>query len=74
MNPVSSLPDTTNLFIEELIFGGSIPDRENKRTLTKYFVGTCPDMCPERERYLRSGKNLLSMFEKPPPGVRSAAF
>ncbi|XP_074858216.1 germinal-center associated nuclear protein [Carettochelys insculpta] len=29
----------------------------------KTFVGTCPDMCPEKERYLRETRNQLSIFE-----------
>ncbi|XP_048860361.1 germinal-center associated nuclear protein-like, partial [Brienomyrus brachyistius] len=27
------------------------------------FVGTCPDMCPEKERYMRETRNQLSSFE-----------
>ncbi|MBN3314505.1 GANP protein, partial [Atractosteus spatula] len=37
-----------------------------KRTeldLSKVFVGTCPDMCPEKERYMRETRNQLSSFE-----------
>lgn len=37
-----------------------------KRTaldLSKVFVGTCPDMCPEKERYMRETRNQLSVFE-----------
>ncbi|KAM9850955.1 germinal-center associated nuclear protein [Aulostomus maculatus] len=37
-----------------------------KRTdldLSKVFVGTCPDMCPEKERYMRETRNQLSMYE-----------
>uniref|UniRef100_UPI0037E89A44 germinal-center associated nuclear protein n=1 Tax=Semicossyphus pulcher TaxID=241346 RepID=UPI0037E89A44 len=37
-----------------------------KRTdlvLSKVFVGTCPDMCPEKERYMRETRKQLSMFE-----------
>ncbi|XP_034430226.1 germinal-center associated nuclear protein isoform X2 [Hippoglossus hippoglossus] len=37
-----------------------------KRTdlyLSKVFVGTCPDMCPEKERYMRETRNQLSIFE-----------
>ncbi|XP_058479087.1 germinal-center associated nuclear protein [Solea solea] len=37
-----------------------------KRTdlnLSKAFVGTCPDMCPEKERYMRETRNQLSIFE-----------
>ncbi|XP_060225310.1 germinal-center associated nuclear protein isoform X2 [Meriones unguiculatus] len=30
------------------------------------FVGTCPDMCPEKERYLRETRSQLSMFEVVP--------
>ncbi|XP_061838749.1 germinal-center associated nuclear protein [Nerophis lumbriciformis] len=31
--------------------------------LAKVFVGTCPDMCPEKERYMRETRNQLSMYE-----------
>ncbi|XP_030013814.1 germinal-center associated nuclear protein [Sphaeramia orbicularis] len=31
--------------------------------LSKVFVGTCPDMCPEKERYMRETRNQLSVFE-----------
>ncbi|KAM3862155.1 germinal-center associated nuclear protein [Diretmus argenteus] len=37
-----------------------------KRTdldLSKVFVGTCPDMCPEKERYMRETRNQLSAYE-----------
>ncbi|XP_041857307.1 germinal-center associated nuclear protein [Melanotaenia boesemani] len=37
-----------------------------KRTdllLSSVFVGTCPDMCPEKERYMRETRNQLSVFE-----------
>ncbi|XP_036098628.1 germinal-center associated nuclear protein isoform X1 [Molossus molossus] len=27
------------------------------------FVGTCPDMCPEKERYMRETRSQLSIFE-----------
>ncbi|CAL8240621.1 unnamed protein product [Merluccius merluccius] len=40
-----------------------------KRTdlvLSKVFVGTCPDMCPEKERYMRETRNQLSCFELVP--------
>ncbi|XP_043916221.1 germinal-center associated nuclear protein-like [Protopterus annectens] len=29
----------------------------------KVLVGTCPDMCPEKERYMRETQNRLSIFE-----------
>ncbi|NXU55150.1 GANP protein, partial [Turnix velox] len=29
----------------------------------KTVVGTCPDMCPEKERYMRETRNQLSAFE-----------
>ncbi|KFP45216.1 Germinal-center associated nuclear protein, partial [Chlamydotis macqueenii] len=29
----------------------------------KTVVGTCPDMCPEKERYMRETRNQLSVFE-----------
>ncbi|XP_054842961.1 germinal-center associated nuclear protein [Eublepharis macularius] len=35
-----------------------------KRTdLAQTFIGTCPDMCPEKERYMRETRNQLSIFE-----------
>ncbi|XP_029386874.1 germinal-center associated nuclear protein isoform X2 [Echeneis naucrates] len=37
-----------------------------KRTdldLSKVFVGTCPDMCPEKERYMRETRKQLSVLE-----------
>lgn len=37
-----------------------------KRTdlnLSKVFVGTCPDMCPEKERYMRETRKQLSVYE-----------
>lgn len=40
-----------------------------KRTdldMSKVFVGTCPDMCPEKERYMRETRNQLSIFELVP--------
>lgn len=27
------------------------------------FVGTCPDMCPEKERFMRETRKQLSIFE-----------
>ncbi|KAM9804598.1 germinal-center associated nuclear protein [Neosynchiropus ocellatus] len=30
---------------------------------SKGFVGTCPDMCPEKERYMRETRTQLSIFE-----------
>ncbi|KAM4697864.1 germinal-center associated nuclear protein [Rhinophrynus dorsalis] len=29
----------------------------------KVFIGTCPDMCPEKERYMRDTRNQLSLYE-----------
>ncbi|NXY88558.1 GANP protein, partial [Alcedo cyanopectus] len=29
----------------------------------KTVVGTCPDMCPEKERYMRETRNQISIFE-----------
>ncbi|KAJ3592539.1 hypothetical protein NHX12_007666 [Muraenolepis orangiensis] len=37
-----------------------------KRTdlvLSEVLVGTCPDMCPEKERFMRDTRNQLSCFE-----------
>uniref|UniRef100_A0A673YSM1 Germinal-center associated nuclear protein n=1 Tax=Salmo trutta TaxID=8032 RepID=A0A673YSM1_SALTR len=35
-----------------------------------FFVGTCPDMCPEKERYMRETRNQLSCFEVVPDTER----
>ena len=35
---------------------------------SKAFVGTCTDMCPERERYDREVKRRLHVFESMNPG------
>lgn len=37
--------------------------RRTDLDLSKVFVGTCPDMCPEKERYMRETRNQLSIFE-----------
>uniref|UniRef100_A0A8C9WGI3 Germinal-center associated nuclear protein n=1 Tax=Scleropages formosus TaxID=113540 RepID=A0A8C9WGI3_SCLFO len=37
--------------------------RRTELDLSKVFVGTCPDMCPEKERYMRETRNQLSSFE-----------
>ncbi|KAL4635621.1 germinal-center associated nuclear protein [Arapaima gigas] len=37
--------------------------RRTELHLSKVFVGTCPDMCPEKERYMRETRNQLSSFE-----------
>lgn len=34
-------------------------DLDKARTV----VGTCPDMCPEKERYMRETRSQLSIFE-----------
>lgn len=37
-----------------------------KRTdldMSKVFVGTCRDMCPEKERFMRETRKQLSVFE-----------
>ncbi|KAK5921323.1 hypothetical protein CgunFtcFv8_025038 [Champsocephalus gunnari] len=37
--------------------------RRTDLVLSKVFVGTCPDMCPEKERYMRETRKQLSVFE-----------
>ncbi|KAM4608580.1 germinal-center associated nuclear protein [Polymixia lowei] len=37
--------------------------KQTDLNLSKVFVGTCPDMCPEKERYMRETRNQLSAFE-----------
>nr|XP_040230614.2 uncharacterized protein LOC120954603 [Anopheles coluzzii] len=34
----------------------------------KNIVGTCPDMCPEKERYLREWKCMVPSYERQPGG------
>ncbi|KAL0964023.1 hypothetical protein UPYG_G00317270 [Umbra pygmaea] len=43
-----------------------------KRTdlVRSFFVGTCPDMCPEKERYMRETRNQLSCYEVIPDTER----
>ncbi|XP_045166422.2 germinal-center associated nuclear protein-like isoform X2 [Mercenaria mercenaria] len=36
---------------------------KGKKDMVKAFVGTCPDMCPEKERYDREDKRQLSYYE-----------
>lgn len=51
---------------ENLTVLSSCPSGRPKRTdldLSKVFVGTCPDMCPEKERYMRETRNQLSVYE-----------
>ncbi|KAK5861477.1 hypothetical protein PBY51_022871 [Eleginops maclovinus] len=37
--------------------------RRTDLVLSNVFVGTCPDMCPEKERYMRETRKQLSVFE-----------
>lgn len=37
-------------------------------------MGTCPDMCPEKERYMRETRNQLSCFEVVPDTERVKLF
>lgn len=46
-----------------------VPSARVKRTdldKARTFVGTCPDMCPEKERYMRETRSQLSVFEVVP--------
>ena len=36
----------------------------NTHDMQTALKGTCPDICPEKERYSRSGKNQLRLYEK----------
>ena len=43
------------------------PEEQLRSGLEKedmYLIGTCPDICPEKERYGRSAKNQLHWYEK----------
>ena len=50
------------------VFFLSITDKKKQRDISKAgaFVGTCPDMCPEKERYDREDKRRLSYYEMVP--------
>ena len=37
--------------------------KQSSLTNAKSIVGTCPDMCPEKERYRREDTRRLSWFE-----------
>ena len=50
----------------DLLFGGSGRPKRTDLDLSKVFVGTCPDMCPEKERYMRETRNQLSAYEVVP--------
>ena len=47
----------------DLLCGGSGRPKRTDLDLSKVFVGTCPDMCPEKERYMRETRNQLSAYE-----------
>nr|CAB3263692.1 germinal-center associated nuclear protein [Phallusia mammillata] len=40
--------------------------KESNLSKAKVAIGTCPDMCPEKERYLRQHRNLLAGYEMDP--------
>lgn len=40
--------------------------RQTSLTTAEAVVGTCPDMCPEKERYMREDRRRLSWFELHP--------
>lgn len=44
----------------------SVRPKRTDLDMSKVFVGTCPDMCPEKERYMRETRNQLSVFELVP--------
>ena len=44
-----------------IVFAGMV--RQTSLMEAKAIVGTCPDMCPEKERYGRVSQRRLSLFE-----------
>ena len=44
-----------------IVFAGMV--RQTSLMEAKAIVGTCPDMCPEKERYGRASQRRLSLFE-----------
>ena len=48
--------------------GGGSKKRANLAT-AEIPTGTCPDMCPERERYVREEQRRLSVYEMLPRNV-----
>ena len=50
--------------------------KQKSLTTATVVIGTCPDMCPEKERYMREDRRRLSWFELHPDseaGVREGA-
>ena len=37
--------------------------KQTELSEAKVLVGTCPDMCPEMERYVREDRRRLSVYE-----------
>ena len=37
--------------------------KQTSLTEAKAITGTCPDMCPEKERYVRQARRRFSIFE-----------
>ncbi|KAK7877941.1 hypothetical protein WMY93_031417 [Mugilogobius chulae] len=37
--------------------------RQGRQKRTHFLIGTCPDMCPEKERYMRETRKQLSVYE-----------
>ena len=52
--------------------------RQTSLTTAEVVIGTCPDMCPEKERYMREDRRRLSWFEldhnTSEPGVSKFLF
>lgn len=46
---------------DSVVFAGMV--RQTSLMEAKAVVGTCPDMCPEKERYGRASQRRLSLFE-----------
>lgn len=51
------------MFVQFYLFFFSARIKRTDLGKAKTVVGTCPDMCPEKERYMRETRNQLSIFE-----------
>lgn len=57
------LPPAKSESPADTVSSGTARPKRTDLDLSKVFVGTCPDMCPEKERYMRETRNQLSSFE-----------
>ena len=64
MTTVSELLYRLFIFIYLCVCNAGVDAKQsNLHEINKVFIGTCPDMCPEKERYVREEQRRLSKFE-----------